>query len=208
MKKNPRIRFALALIAPLAATASAGAPESYVLKQVTTSPDGKEVAQTTLVVAPGRMRMERTGTGSGSSMPPMVVVTRKDTGVAWILFPRTRRYMEMSTDDPQLGRLQQGMTENRKVESLGKESILGQDCEKKRVSNRIVVGKRTVETGNTIWECEGFEQPLKIVGNAGAVTETVELTPGPQPDALFEIPEGFQKVSNMMEGWRGRPLER
>jgi YD repeat-containing protein len=132
-------------------------------------------------------------------MGGLVIIAHKDKGVVWTLFPSKKPYMERPLDEQSLGQFQQALQKNQKIEALGKDEILGYACDKQKISNKIEIGPRTVETEQTVWKCDGFDYPLRIEDADGGVTETKELSPGPQPADLFEIPEGFRKASNMME---------
>ncbi len=195
MKRQILIVTALGLLAQMVQGADT---DSYKMTQVTKSPEGREQVTTTWYVSPEKSRIEQVPV-ERSPMPAMVMIVRQDKGVVWTLFPTKNAYMEGPLDEDWLGQMQQLMQKNRKAESLGSEEILGYDCDKQKVTNRIDMGPRSVEIEQTIWQCEGFDYPLRILSDDGSVTEATELETGRQPDDLFEVPGGFKKVANMME---------
>lgn len=179
----------------------AGGIESYALTQVSTGPSGGPEAVTKWFVTPLKSRTEMAPDASNLA-GSVVVITRRDVGLAWTLFPARKAYFERALDEGELRALGDRLKSDLKVEALGKEEILGYDCDKQRVRGEVKVGSRTLTSEQTVWQCEAFDIPLRIDAEDGSQTRTKELKVGPQPDRLFEVPGGYRKADNLMDVMR------
>jgi hypothetical protein len=198
MKKRTRV--AAAFLVGLTTWLQADEIGSYAITQVTTAPGGADQATMKWFVTPEKSRAEMSSQ-SDSPMGSMVVITRKDKGVVWTLFPAKKAYMESPIGEEQdrAGRLMEGMQADQTVEELGKDELMGYDCARQKVRSKIEVGPRRVETENLIWKCEGFDMPLRVEAKDGSVTETTAINVGAQPDELFEPPADYRKAANVMD---------
>jgi hypothetical protein len=198
MKK--RTATAAAAMGLLTGWLQAGEIDSYAVTQVTTAPGGADQATMKWYVTPEKSRTEMSAR-SDNPMGSMVVITRKDKGVVWTLFPARNAYMESPLEEEKgrAGRLMEGLQAGQTVEDLGEEELLGYDCAKQKVRNEIEVGARRIETENLVWTCEGFDMPLRVEAEDGSLTETTAIEVGPQPDHLFEPPADYRKAASFVE---------
>lgn len=190
-----------AFMLPLPICLHAAETESYAITQVSTGPGGGQKAVTRWFVTPkkGRTEMAPDETDPAAYV---VVITRRDVGLAWTLFPSKKAYIERALEEGELRRLGERYKADLKVEDLGKERVLGHDCDKQRVRGEVKVGSRKVKSVQTVWQCEAFDVPLRIDGEDGSRTRTTEVNVGPQPDRLFEVPHGYRKAENLMDVMR------
>jgi len=186
---------------PLPVCLHAAETESYAITQVSNGPGGGQEAVTRWFVTPKKSRTEMAPDATDPA-GYVVVITRRDKGLAWTLFPTKMAYIERVLDEGELRRLGERYTADLKVEDLGKERVLGHDCDKQRVRGEVIVGSRKVKSVQTVWQCDAFHVPLRIDGEDGSRTRTTEVKVGPQPDRLFEVPRGYRKADNLMDVMR------
>ena len=127
-----------------------------------------------------------------------ITIFRKDKGVVWILMPGQMTYMEMSADsqknmapvDPD------EMEKMGKKEFIGKEKVNGYMCSKYHFTfNDPSVGAATY------WISEKLNFPVKMEmdGPSGhMIMEYRNIQEKTVPDAIFNIPSGYQKMSMPM----------
>jgi hypothetical protein len=175
--------------------------ESYSLTQVSIGPGGGQKALTRWFVTPEKSRNEMAPDASDTASY-VVVITRRDKGLAWTLFPTRKAYIERALEEGELRRLAERFKADLKVEELGKDRVLGHDCNKQRVRGAVKIGSRMVKSAQTVWQCGAFDIPLRIEGEDGSRTRTTEVKVGPQPDWLFELPRGYRKADNLTDVMR------
>lgn len=125
-----------------------------------------------------------------------VMIFRMNTGVAWILMPEQRMYMEMpgfagAKNAPQVD--QQKLEEMAEKKLLGKEKMNGYMCEK----YLFTYHDKSFGT-MTQWFSKKLNFPVKMEmdGPSGQLTtEYKNIKEKSLPDSLFEVPEGYQKMS-------------
>jgi hypothetical protein len=171
---------------------------SYEMTQLATGPGGGRSAATRWFITPDKSRTEMSPDAANPA-GSLVVITRRDRGVAWTLFPSRKAFMERPLDEGETKALGERFRSNLKVEDLGREMIMGHACHKQRVRGEVPIGSRKVRSVQTVWQCDGFDIPLRIEGEDGSRVRTTELNVGPQPDGLFEVPRGYRKVDSLME---------
>lgn len=179
----------------------AGGVESYSITQLSTGPGGGQKAVTKWFVTPVKSRAEMSPDAADPA-GSVVVITRRDKGLAWTLFPTKKAYIERVLKEGELRRLGERFKADLKVEDLGEEQVLGHDCKKQRVRGEVELGSRKMKSVQTVWQCEDFDVPLRIEGGDGSRTKTTELQVGPQPDALFELPRGYRQAESLMDVMR------
>jgi hypothetical protein len=161
--------------------------------------------------APGKHRSEISAEGQR-----ITAIVREDREVLWTLIPGQNMYMEVSFDARELGNgsLFEG-SEVLESRELGTEQLNGQRTMKHDVTLREPSGETV--TG-TLWMTDDMI-PVKmdmLVGrNDRVIMELRDIQVGPQPDALFEIPAGYTKLSfplgnigNALRGASGNADER
>lgn len=190
-----------AIMLPLPLCLHAAETESYAITQVSNGPGGGQEAVTRWFVTPKKSRTEMAPDATDPK-GYVVVITRRDKGLAWTLFPSRMAYIERALDEGELRRLGERYKADLKVEDLEKERVLGHDCDKQRVRSEVKVGSRKVKSVQTVWQCDAFDVPLRIDGEDGSRTRTTEVKVGPQPDRLFEVPRGYRKADDLMDVMR------
>jgi len=185
----------LLLVSALLQAADVG---SYTLTQVSTGPGGGQKAETKWFVTPQKSRTEM-APDAGNPGGVVVVITRRDKGLAWTLFPAKKAYMERLLEESELRKLGERFKGDLKVEDLGSEKILGHDCVKQKVRSKIRIGSRTVANVQIVWNCADFDVPLRVDGEDGSRIRTTRLVVGPQPDGLFEVPRSYRKAQSLMD---------
>lgn len=171
---------------------------SYSMTQVSSSPGGGQKAVTKWFVTPENSRTEMVPDAK-HAVGSVVVITRRDKGLAWTLFPAKRAYIERTLKEGELRRLGERYKSNLRVDDLGKEQVLGHDCSKQRVQGTVKFGAREVKSVQTVWQCDGFDIPLRIEGEDGSQTWTTALEVGPVPDRLFKVPSGYRKAKDLKD---------
>lgn len=182
-----------------------GKQEGYSLKQITTSPDGDQKAVHNMYVSGKKSRVEMQAPMPGVQ-GSMVIISDQEAGMTWTLFTGQKTYFELPLDEYESESLINKFRDSQAVEQLGRETLLGYDCEKRKVSSEMDVMGRKITSTHTVWMSDQFDFPLKVVGENGSVTEVTEILEGKQASDLFVVPEDFTKVSNLMEAM-GMPMK-
>jgi outer membrane lipoprotein-sorting protein len=127
--------------------------------------------------------------------PGGITITRMDKKVAWILMPEQKMYMEQPLEPTQApsgsGKVE-GETERKLI---GKEMVDGKMADKYQVFYNVSGNKGSM----FIWLVPGLNMPVKTaaIDNSWSM-EYRNIRTDKQPDALFEIPAGYQKFSYNM----------
>jgi hypothetical protein len=161
--------------------ASAYAAESFSADMVTQS--AGQTFQGKMYFAPGKMRFEMAGT---------VMITRLDKQVAWMLMPDQGMYMEQPVDPKAaVSGTKEVPGETERVPE-GKENVNGRDTDKFKVSYTTNGRTETIYQ----WIAPDLSLPVRVAAaDATWQVDYLNIRPGAQPDALFEVPGGFQKMS-------------
>jgi hypothetical protein len=150
-----------------------------------------------------RMRIDMNTEGHDVSM--IHDITKK---ISYMIIPQQRMYMELSANNPMVGRTsdlkpydpanpcagEEGYT----CKKVGTETVNGRSCDK---------WEFTGPNGNrTVWIDQKIHFPIRTVSSDGSSFDVMNLKEGSQPASLFEVPAGFNKM-NMggMPGGRKRP---
>jgi hypothetical protein len=133
-----------------------------------------------------KMRME-SDAAAGS-----YTIVRRDLKKMWMVMPSTKSYMEMAEakeDVPVPEEKVKGEV-GRKV--VGSETVDGHPCTKYEVTAKI--GEKTVTSYQ--WWATDINFPIKAAALDGSWNvEYRDIKIGSQPDSLFELPAGYQKMS-------------
>jgi hypothetical protein len=142
--------------------------------------------QTTLArifVQTDKIRMETRGTEE-------YTILRSDKKVIWIVVPEEKMYIEIQS--PQIAGSAAKMKGEIKREYLLSETVNGYPAKKYEVH---YIDKDTLHKAHQ-WIASDLNYPIKISGLDGSwSTEYRNIQVGPQADTLFEIPEGFDRIS-------------
>jgi hypothetical protein len=130
-----------------------------------------------IYVSGDKMRTEAAGA---------IIIIRLDKNVMWMVMPSQQMYMEHPIDLERVPKTSKDMEGEVGRESLGEDLAAGVQAEKFKVTYRNGVMYQ--------WLLDsGF--PVKMESDDGGWSvEYRNISFGPQPDSLFEVPAGFQKV--------------
>ena len=161
----------------------------------------------------GKKEREETDRGKGGKF---IMITRKDKGVVWILFPSSKKYMEskyqvgrsITGSRPPMGMHNRGANAGSHAagskpptvqkKSLGKAKVNGYLCDKYRITSSFKRpgNEKPVTVTTTIWESSKLGRPVKIEEKSPMLTSLTELKNIKQTklsDSMFEIPKGYKK---------------
>jgi len=196
-----RIGFILLAVLGLASSAWAGKIVNYSASQVHMDSNGKVMDTGKLYVTPDKMRMDMAGPEGGA----MTVIVRRDLGIYRMLNPEKKAYFERPLEENDLEEFSKNFKPIEEV-NLGTEDISGYSCQKKRVTvtTEIMGFKRTGRS--TVWVSERFDMPLRTQGSDGSVSELRDIKEGKPDSRLFEVPDGYRQVADVLEMY-GMPSE-
>jgi hypothetical protein len=180
-----------------------GKIEEFSADQVIIDPSGNTEQAGKLYVATDKVRMERPSfTGQGS----MVMIFRKDLKMLRIIMPEAKAYVENPLNEADLQKALQQLPAGMKEEDLGRETINGFDCKKKRFEGSMEVSQGRRQTFHSIvWISDQIDFPIRAQGEDGHITELRNIKTGPQPEDLFEVPSGYSKAANLFGTMGGSP---
>ena len=156
----------------------------------------------------GKSRMEMDMTKGGlpeemlaqvkaMGMDNMVIISRPDKKVAYMIYPGLKAYAEMPLPETETA----DDSSKYKVETkeLGKETVEGQAC----VKNKITVSDdKDKKTEFTIWQATDLKKfPVKIVSTEGGQASTMifkEVKLAKPDEAQFDVPKDYKKYASFM----------
>jgi len=197
MKRSRLLWMVVALT--MAGTAQAAKPaQPQVEYSADTSMETAEISMKGHVnYAPKRERREMVTDGGDK----MIMIMRFDKKMAWTLMPSEKMYMEMSLD--QASSQAKDDTSKYKIEQtvVGPEMLNGINTTKSKI---IMTGPKGEKMGGFMWTTK---DNIVVKMDAIAIdkkekmrfkTELTNLKIGKQDPALFEIPNGYTKMSTGM----------
>lgn len=153
--------------------------------------DGKDVTKGKIYVKQDKMRQEIITEDATA-----VTILRMDKKVAWTLMPELGTYMEVSLDfDPNGPQAEAGKYE---TVNVGTEKIEGYQCD---VVKYVYKDKKLGSM--IIWQAKdlgGFAIKMENYNSKGKLETTTtysNIKVEKQPDALFELPEGYSKFMSI-----------
>ena len=142
-----------------------------------------QTSQSKIFVKPEKIRMETEGLES-------YTILRMDKNLIWIVVPEEKTFIEVKSE--------QSRRSSEKIKGeisrtyLSSETINGYATKKYEVQ---YVDKNTVQKAYQ-WVATDLNCPIKISAvDGGWYTEYRNILVGTQPDRLFEVPEGFERVA-------------
>jgi len=124
--------------------------------------------------------------------PESISITRMDKKVIWILMPKEKTYMEQPFDPASAVATSEEVNGEIERKLLGRETIDGKMTEK----YQIVYDQDGKRMTMFQWIASGFKMPVKTAAGDNSWTmEYKNIKIGKQPDALFEVPPGYEKFS-------------
>jgi hypothetical protein len=186
------------LLLSFAATGFAQKVTNYTADQITMGADGKPIAQSKVYFSDGKMRMDDVMPQSGAKV---VMIYRSDLKKNFMLNTDKKTYTERDLDEEELTGAIMSMApvKNRKEKALGEETVGGYRCSKKEIEAEIEVMGFKQTSRSVVWQSPKFDVPLRTSSDAGRVTELRNIREEKPAVALFELPAGYSKVSDMME---------
>jgi hypothetical protein len=143
----------------------------------------------------GRMPQQAVARMKQMGMSKMVVISRRDKKLSYMIYPEMQAYMEHAAQNAGAAVAEY----KSEVTKLGEETIDGHDCIKNKV---VVTGPDGATHESTVWNAADLKQfPLKIqMSEHGLVMvmlcKEIKLD---RPDAAqFDPPAGFKKYDDMM----------
>jgi hypothetical protein len=186
------------LLLSFAATGFAQKVTDYTADQVTMSADGKPVSQSKVYFSGGKMRLDDAMPQSGAKL---VIIYRSDLKKNFMLNTDKKTYTERDLDEKDLNAsiMSMGSVKNRKEKALGEEAVNGYKCSKKEIEAEIEVMGFKNTSRSVVWQSPKFDLPLRTRSDSGQITELRNIREEKPAAAVFEIPAGYSKVSDMME---------
>lgn len=155
---------------------------------------GKEFSADMISRADGQTMKAKfyySGNRMRTDMEGNIVITRLDRNVVIMVMPSERMYMEQPIDPKMLPKTTKDMDGEVERIALGKETVDGLEADKFRVV--YMDGPRRVEAYQWLADF-GFPVKMEALDGSWSV-EYRNIKIAPQPEALFEPPQGFQKMS-------------
>ena len=131
-------------------------------------------------------------------MGKMVLIYRRDKNVLWALNSGKKIYVAMPMDIRKWEEDTKGMIKSENAQILGKETVNGYPCVKKRVTRTTEMMGMNMTITQTIWISDQIEMPIRTRNKRGQITELRNIKEGPPPAMVFEIPAGYKKVGDNM----------
>lgn len=192
------MRRIVSLLVPIAFVAAANAQDLELLQPQVSfsawrvmSADGLQV-EGQYHYAPGKHRNEIEMEGQ-----KMTSILREDLDMMWNVMPDQRMYMELPIGSGQNsvpGNVGVEGSDVIESEALGSETVNGQNTTRYRVTVRTATGDTS---SGLLWVTDDMI-PMKMDMTSNGTQVVMELRDieiGPQPDALFEVPDGYQRFS-------------
>ena len=151
------------------------------------SSSGGHTNQSKLYMKADKVRMENEMAGGSYS------IVRRDLKKVWMVMPPSKTYMEMAEGKKEDAAIPEDKVKgevSRKV--VGSETIDGHPCTKYEVT--VKVDDKTMNTYQ--WMATDINFPVKTAAVDGSWSmEYKDIKVGSQPDSLFELPAGYQKMA-------------
>lgn len=178
MKKNMILVFVLIMSLTIFNSVFAAEFSADMINQA----QGKTL-QSKIYMKKNKIRLETKGQEAYS-------ILRTDKNVAWMVFPKDKAYMEMVPQVPQVqGEKLKGEV-SRKY--LGSETIDGRPTKK----YEVILKDADISDKAYQWVATDLNYPIKISAVDGSwSTEYKNIKVGAQPDSLFELPAGYEKMA-------------
>lgn len=138
-----------------------------------------------------------------NDMAGNIMILRLDKNIMWMIMPSQKMCMEQALDANMIPKTSKAIEGEIERLSLGKEMLGGIQTEKFKVTYHGP-GQKRAEMYQWLAD-SGLPVKVEAVdGSWSIVYENISF--GAQPDSLFEIPEGFQKMAMpSLSGGSGKP---
>ncbi|UCD95451.1 MAG: hypothetical protein JSU69_05210 [Candidatus Zixiibacteriota bacterium] len=157
--------------------------------------EGQDTVTNKLYVGDAAYRMEQ-----GEGDRAVFVIADEKSGSTFVFRPSMKQYMQISSQDP-VSLMNDPFQSCAYVSSMAEELFDGTDTVAGYACDKYLYQKDGKDL-MTKWVSEKFAQPLKIVVHVdqGKSMELADITEGPLDAALFEIPDGYEKITRPGEG--------
>lgn len=143
-------------------------------------------------------KVYRSGQKERKEMDGSIIISRPDKKVVWMLMPESKTYMESKITDGKKDGKDERMDIKMETEVMGEETIKGMKTTKRKA---VFTASDGSKFGGFSWVTkEGIVVKQHIVAKTGEdklhmKIELKNLKIGKQDPKLFEIPDGYQKMS-------------
>lgn len=177
-----------------------GKIENFSADNVQKTSDGKILNTCKLHVSPDAMRMDGIPFGGGKKMPKMnmsMLILKKQN--RQFFYNHDKKLMfESPVDEENLKAGYKAMDNIESETVLGKETISGYKCIKKKVVTSVGMMGMSHKSTLLVWENDKFEIPLKTQDEEGNIMEMQNIKTGKPNKKLFKPLTGYKRVDNMM----------
>ncbi len=155
--------------------------KEYAADVLTTTPRGEFSGK--LYVQGGESRME---------LPNSIIIARQDTGTVQVFMSAKKFYLELPMKPEYVYAVDGKFPGEVSRERVGTEKVDGRDADKYRVTYKL--GDKGVTVYQ--WVCTKSGMPLKTAAVDGTWSYSLSnIKGGSQPDELFELLPGYQKLN-------------
>lgn len=145
------------------------------------TPKGEESLTGKIFVKGNKVRNEMAEDGE-----IQILINRPDKKVTWMITPEEKSYMEIPYQESDESFEEWTAEKEKGAKALGEETVSGQVCRKFEI---VEDGEKTV-----YWVSKKLSFPIKVE-SSDTVMEYKNIKEGGVADSLFEIPDGYQKMS-------------
>lgn len=131
-----------------------------------------------------RVESERRGQDS-------IMIVRADKGIAWLLMPQQKMYMETKLKKDMMMGQTEKLPGEVKREKVGQEKVSGIPCTKYMITYKVEGREKPMQVYQWLSKDKIAMKSAGIDGSWS--TEYVNIKLGKQPDSLFELPKGYKK---------------
>ena len=151
---------------------------------ITTMKDGQKMTGK-IYFKPDRFRIDM------NIHEDMVIITRIDKKISWNIMTKQKMYMEMPFDLKNKPKVEEKFEGEIERKEIGNEAIDGHPAKKYLITYKVENRKNQVYQ----WLATDIKFPVKTSAVDGSWTqEFTNIKMGSQPDTLFEVPAGYQKM--------------
>lgn len=174
--------------------------KNFSAEQVSLTPNGTVEHKGKMHVTPDTIRMEmQSPDGEGT----IITIMRRDLNLYWIINPAGKTYFERPLNEEEWEQMAKGVIKSKTEKDLGTETVNGLQCRKKEVETVVEIVGFKKKSRSTAWISDKLDMPIRTSTEDGHVTELRNIKEGKQPKELFKVPDGYQKVENMMALFAG-----
>jgi len=182
------------------AAVSKGKVTSFSADMVMLAPDGKKTGTSRLFITPEAYRMDGMPMGAGQQGMPedLTILGLIDQNRQYMYNHDKKLVYESDLDERQMMGVLKSYENVDAEEILGKETISGYSCTRKKVTTTTAVMGMKVTISQTIWQSDRFEMPLRTLTEEGYVSELRNIVTRKPSANLFEPLSGYTQVNSMM----------